>query len=525
MCTSKKDDVINSLEKLTRKEALSILKELLLAPEKNTAANALALVSECLVQSASVRKSVQPRSRKTQRVFDMSKYRQRHIALHVQYDGGNYFGFASQAEGVEETVETHLFAVLSKLHLITDRKGCNYSRCGRTDKGVSALGQVVALKLRSSIPLILGAGRSFESYEEMDYADLMNRHLPSEIRILGWCEVSDEFSARFSATSRTYRYFFMRDNLDIEAMSIAAAKLCGAHDFRNMAKLDVVNVSNFVRRIISAKIVPFDSRSEGGMHMLEITGNAFLWHMVRSIMAILFLIGQKREDVDVIDALLDIEACPGRPDYRMAPELPLVLHQCGYDRLRIEYSVAGLWNLTLHFQRQLNRQNIAVAQTRNCLQFLNNQTVDLDQIDNFLEKRGEMSLVQKKRSANEMDQTEDSPATPSSHAASLISDPNDADVTEHFTQEHKVIKWMDALKLLPVMSYQVMFMCGSKNSSFQKDHDISKVPLLERSRAEAYHTRVINLQGKRKQRHTEHISMDKADGSFFRNMRNQGSIS
>lgn len=158
-----------------------------------------------------------------QRSFDMGKYRQRKVALQLQYEGGNYFGFAAQAQGeCDETVEKQLFAALRKVCLIEDRQTSEYSRCGRTDRGVSALGQVVALKLRSAFPKDLpleeipvhpcdpcihppeGSRRSKEM-QELNYCQLLNRVLPRDIRVLGWSEVSEQFSARFSSTHRTYR--------------------------------------------------------------------------------------------------------------------------------------------------------------------------------------------------------------------------------------------------------------------------------------------------------------------------------
>lgn len=172
------------------------------------------------------------------RVFDMGKYRERKVALQLQYDGSQYFGFAAQAPGdCEETVEKHLFAALKKVCLIQDRQSCGYSRCGRTDRGVSALGQVVALHLRSAFPRDLPNDRipihpndpyipplvvqsseestisstkslSPKSNEifELNYCQLLNRVLPPDIRVLGWSEVSEQFSARFSSTYRAYRF-------------------------------------------------------------------------------------------------------------------------------------------------------------------------------------------------------------------------------------------------------------------------------------------------------------------------------
>ena len=92
-----------------------------------------------------------------QKPFDFTKYPSRHVALHVMYAGWNYHGFASQgadASGVD-TVETQLFAALKKCRLIAPDatwQSCDYTRCGRTDAGVSALSQVITLRLRSNRP-------------------------------------------------------------------------------------------------------------------------------------------------------------------------------------------------------------------------------------------------------------------------------------------------------------------------------------------------------------------------------------
>jgi tRNA pseudouridine38/39 synthase len=88
--------------------------------------------------------------RKPRKAFDMSKYRQRHIALRILYFGEGLRGFASvTAEVDEETVEGLLFGTLVRLRLIESRKHCAFARSGRTDKGVSAFGQVVSLRVRS----------------------------------------------------------------------------------------------------------------------------------------------------------------------------------------------------------------------------------------------------------------------------------------------------------------------------------------------------------------------------------------
>jgi hypothetical protein len=141
---------------------------------------------------------------KQPREFDMSKYRTRHVALLLQYDGGAYYGFAAQPEGgvADETVEKQLFAALTKIKLISDRKTCQYTRCGRTDRGVSALGQVISLTVRSAFPKDMKEddlpshpsdwielpeknGGTRRVYE-LDYCNLLNRALPEDIRAIAW---------------------------------------------------------------------------------------------------------------------------------------------------------------------------------------------------------------------------------------------------------------------------------------------------------------------------------------------------
>lgn len=90
-----------------------------------------------------------------QKPFDFTRYHKRHIALKMAYLGWDFHGFASQ-ESSENTIESHFFTALSKACLIESRADCNYSRCGRTDKGVSAFSQVLSLDIRSNLTQGLG---------------------------------------------------------------------------------------------------------------------------------------------------------------------------------------------------------------------------------------------------------------------------------------------------------------------------------------------------------------------------------
>ena len=199
--------------------------------------------------------------------MDLTKYEARDVALWIAYDGGAYRGFAAQekAEVDVDTVERQLFQALEKTCLVSGRDACAYSRCGRTDKGVSAAGQVVGLRLRS----VARSGTAFEpathpgdalanterrdaetneiipntQKRELDYVGMLNRVLPDDVRALAWAPVAEGFSARFSCASRTYRYWLARENAhgrprDVEAMRRAASKFVGDHDFRNFCKMD-----------------------------------------------------------------------------------------------------------------------------------------------------------------------------------------------------------------------------------------------------------------------------------------------
>jgi tRNA pseudouridine38/39 synthase len=229
------------------------------------------------------------------------------------------------------------------MHLQPDQ----FSRCCRTDKGVSALGNAFSCRMRVSK----------EGEPPLDYCKMINMALPNTIRVIGWAYVDDTFDARFSCTQRTYRYFMHLGGLNLAKMNEALAMLVGSHDFRNFCKMDVINVGTFVRNILSAKIVPLcnvqffdnagtDSQKEQGVSSsseqkandmslgyLEIVGNAFLYHQIRCTVTVLVLIGKGLEEPSVIKDLLNVEKYPSKPCYPLADDSPLVLWDCEFSSL------------------------------------------------------------------------------------------------------------------------------------------------------------------------------------------------
>ncbi|KAJ7280206.1 pseudouridine synthase [Mycena rebaudengoi] len=316
--------------------------------------------------------------------FDFSSYPRRKIALKFCYSGWDYHGLVVQADPTPlPTVEGVLFKALARARLIdpdAGLEGCGWERCGRTDCGVSAGGQVISLWVRSALdaapppskpipileepiapsseppddtfPGLDAAG--FGTLDDIDfiaptnashqsehsYTLILNRILPPTIRILAWSPVTPEFSSRFACTSRHYKYFFSAEGLDIPRMAEAASLLVGGHDFRNFCKMDPAKQLTVYRReILSAQISEVPGGALG-MHVLDLRGNAFLYHQVRHIMAVLFLVGAGLEQPLVVKTMLNVD--PGaegdpalpvvdcRPEYQMADALPLMLYECHY---------------------------------------------------------------------------------------------------------------------------------------------------------------------------------------------------
>ncbi|XP_016968118.1 tRNA pseudouridine(38/39) synthase [Drosophila biarmipes] len=274
-----------------------------------------------------------PSKAQKQRKFDWSSAHRRHVLLKITYFGWDYQGFACQ-EDSNDTIESNLFRALTRTCLIESRATSNYHRCGRTDKEVSAFCQVISIDLRSKHPPETQLDPS-ALISEIDYCGLLNRVLPKNIQCVAWMPLrSPVYSARFDCVSRSYRYYFPKGDLDISAMQEACRLLVRHADFRNFCKMDVHNgVTNYMRNLQSARVQACEenqSKTGYDMYYLEIQANAFLWHQIRCIMAVLLLVGQRKEQPNVISHLLDVDSNPCKPQYTPAIGLPLNLFRCDF---------------------------------------------------------------------------------------------------------------------------------------------------------------------------------------------------
>jgi tRNA pseudouridine38/39 synthase len=249
------------------------------------------------------------------------------------------------ANGLAAPDPAKLFPDMKPGTIPVDWEGCNYSKCGRTDRGVSAFGQVIGIRVRAAK----------DGEPDLRYLSLLNRALPPTIRALAWCpNPPANFDARFSCKEREYRYFFTspayiplpgtghdKRTLDIDAMAEAASYLVGTHDFRNFCKIDgSKQLTEFHRKITHASLELVSKLSDPkldhaniDLYAFKISGTAFLWHQVRCMVAILFLVGQGLEKPSLVKELLDIEKCPSKPVYHMASDQPLVLWDCKFSKI------------------------------------------------------------------------------------------------------------------------------------------------------------------------------------------------
>lgn len=185
--------------------------------------------------------------------------------------------------------------------------------------------------------------------------------LPDDIVVLAQAEVDDNFQARFDAKQRVYKYFFVQNTLDTGLMQEAAQQFVGTHNFQNFCKINVLQTTNYVRTISSVKIErvcasDIDERLD--LYSVTITGNGFLWHQVRYMMNVLFMIGKQQENKEIISDLLDLSRYKAKPNYLLADDYPLTLYDCVYDNLKFEYDLDTSVRIYEHYKSIIEKQSI-----------------------------------------------------------------------------------------------------------------------------------------------------------------------
>lgn len=219
----------------------------------------------------------------------------RNIGVTVSYDGTDFNGFQSQPYGrtVQQEIEKAIKALTGEDILIIGS--------GRTDAGVHALGQVFNFYTESTIPV-------------ERWAISLNSRLPQDIVIREAYEVPEHYHARKSAKRKTYRYtidmgkfpdVFVRHYafhhprpLNVEAMQQGLSHLVGEHDFTSFTSIHSTK-PHHVRTIYEAYL-----ETQGSLLHMYITGNGFLYNMVRVIMGTLLQVGQGKRTPQDMERIL-----------------------------------------------------------------------------------------------------------------------------------------------------------------------------------------------------------------------------
>ncbi|MCL1824950.1 MAG: tRNA pseudouridine(38-40) synthase TruA [Betaproteobacteria bacterium] len=238
------------------------------------------------------------------------------IALGIEYAGDAFEGWQSQPHGhtVQDTVERALGFIAGepvRLHA-----------AGRTDTGVHATAQVAHFDTEARRPMtawVRGA----------------NTWLPTGVAIRWAVEVDEGFHARYLARERSYRYLlfdapvrpavlagrvgWFHLPLDVEKMAVAAAQLCGEHDFSSFRAASC-QAKTPVRIMSKAHVA-----REGGIIALDFSANGFLHHMVRNLVGALVAVGKGEQPPQWLGELLACrERAKGAPTFS-----PDGLYLCG----------------------------------------------------------------------------------------------------------------------------------------------------------------------------------------------------
>ena len=219
----------------------------------------------------------------------------RNIKLTIEYDGKDFGGWQKQPNklNIQGTIE-------QAINSITGEE-VSLNASGRTDAGVHALGQVANFKTDSNLPI-----------EKFPIA--INARLKKSIRIISAEEVDERFHSRLTCKQKTYRYIInnskygtaiyrnlevnIPQKLNVEKMKEAVKYFEGEHDFKAF-KASGTSSKSSIRTIYGAKVYKENERI-----IIELTGNGFLYNMVRIIAGTLVEVGQEKIEPKYIEKII-----------------------------------------------------------------------------------------------------------------------------------------------------------------------------------------------------------------------------
>jgi len=258
----------------------------------------------------------------------------RTVRATVEYDGAGCQGFQRQRSSrtVQGILETAVQAATGD--------DVTVAGAGRTDSGVHALGQVIAFCTRSRL-------------DDGTLLRAVNAHLPADVAIRELATAAPGFDPRRDATARVYEYrveqrqvrpvldraraWHVGQTLDLARMRSAAAEMVGSHDF------DAFTAG--IQASTKREVLALEVWREASTILIRIAANAFLYRMVRRIVATLVRAGRREIDAAEIAALL-------KPAARSQVRGTAPAH--GLTLLRVEYP---------NVESRYNRQRMTQAVT------------------------------------------------------------------------------------------------------------------------------------------------------------------
>lgn len=221
----------------------------------------------------------------------------RNIKLTLEYDGTNYLGWQKQKVGstIQQTLE-------EAISLLTN-DSIEVIGSSRTDAGVHAKGFVANFKTNSKIP-------------SEKFREAINFRLPNDIVILKSEEVEDSFHSRYNAKGKTYSYsilnrdvhcvigkdylYHVKRMLNVEVMKEACKYFIGTHDFIAF-RSSGSSTKTTIRTITELYIEEYDD-----IIKIYVTGDGFLYNMVRIIVGTLLMVGtNKIEPLEIENIISD----------------------------------------------------------------------------------------------------------------------------------------------------------------------------------------------------------------------------
>ncbi|KAF7658711.1 hypothetical protein LDENG_00008540 [Lucifuga dentata] len=277
---------------------------------------------------------------------DEKKYPKKKVVLLMAYSGKGYYGMQRNPGNTQfRTIEDDLVTALIKSGCIPenhgdDMKKMSFQRCARTDKGVSAAGQVVSLKL----------------WLIEDIIEKINEHLPPQIRVLGLKRVTQGFNSKNNCDARTYSYMlptvafspkdydmgntaaFRLEPETLKKVNCLFALYKGTHNFHNFTSQKAPSDPSARRYITEMSCGEPFIRSNTEFTVITVRGQSFMMHQIRKMIGLVIAVirGYAKE------AVMERSWGQEKVDVPKAPGLGLVLERVHFDRYNKRFGGDGL---------------------------------------------------------------------------------------------------------------------------------------------------------------------------------------